>query len=99
MQDTVLLLKNFFDGEEASFIVMVDGENVLQWQQVKIISASVMVTQAQTPAEWGLILLHPSVVTPEIHQQVMDNIIYPTVKRHGCRRTSLSRFSLCRLND
>lgn len=53
-----IVIEEFLDGEEASFIVMVDGENVLPMATSQDHKRVVIVTQAQTPAEWELILQH-----------------------------------------
>lgn len=74
-----IVIEEFLDGEEASFIVMVDGENVLPMatsQDHKRVGDG-----DSGPNTGGMGAYSPApVVTPEIHQQVMDNIIYPTVK-------------------
>ncbi|MDO4627318.1 MAG: phosphoribosylamine--glycine ligase [Pasteurellaceae bacterium] len=74
-----VVIEEFLDGEEASFIVMVDGENVepmatsqdhkrVGEQDIGLNTGGM---GAYSPAP---------VVTPEIHQRVMEKIIYPTVK-------------------
>lgn len=72
-----IVIEEFLDGEEASFIVMVDGENVLPMatsQDHKRVGDG-----DSGPNTGGMGAYSPApVVTPEIHQQVMDNIIYPT---------------------
>ncbi|MDF3030702.1 MAG: phosphoribosylamine--glycine ligase, partial [Moraxellaceae bacterium] len=68
----------FLDGEEASFIVMVDGENALAMatsQDHKRIG------DADTgPNTGGMGAYSPApVVTPEVHARVMHEVIAPTV--------------------
>jgi phosphoribosylamine--glycine ligase len=55
-----VVIEEFLDGEEASFIVMVDGENVLpmarmRWRSPRhrTTSASATATPARTPAAWA----------------------------------------------
>ncbi|MCI5763242.1 MAG: phosphoribosylamine--glycine ligase [Actinobacillus porcinus] len=74
-----VVIEEFLDGEEASFIVMVDGEHVEPMatsqdhkrvgEQDKGLNTGGMGAYSPAP-----------VVTPEIHQRVMEQIIYPTVR-------------------
>lgn len=48
-----IVIEEFLDGEEASFIVMVDGEHVLPMATSQITSASATAIPARTPAGWG----------------------------------------------
>ncbi len=73
-----IVIEEFLDGEEASFIVMVDGEHVLPMATSQITSASATAIPARTPAGWGV--LPAPVVTDEVHQRTMERIIWPTVK-------------------
>lgn len=74
-----VVVEEFLDGEEASFIVMVDGEHVLPMatsQDHKRVSNG-----DSGPNTGGMGAYSPApVVTDEIHQRVMDQIIWPTVK-------------------
>ncbi|TWH77508.1 phosphoribosylamine--glycine ligase [Azomonas agilis] len=74
-----IVIEDFLDGEEASFIVMVDGEHVLPMASSQ---DHKRVGDADTgPNTGGMGAYSPApVVTPEVHQQVMDEIIYPTVR-------------------
>lgn len=49
-----IVIEEFLDGEEASFIVMVDGEHVLPMATSQIINAWAMAIPAQTRAVWAL---------------------------------------------
>lgn len=73
-----VVVEEFLDGEEASFIVMVDGKNVLAFatsQDHKRVGNG-----DSGPNTGGMGAYSPApVVTPEIHQRVMDEVIYPTV--------------------
>ncbi|HYQ39768.1 MAG TPA: phosphoribosylamine--glycine ligase [Pseudomonas sp.] len=74
-----VVIEEFLDGEEASFIVMVDGENVLPMATSQ---DHKRVGDADTgPNTGGMGAYSPApVVTPAVHQRVMDEIIYPTVR-------------------
>ncbi|WP_289028989.1 phosphoribosylamine--glycine ligase [uncultured Paraglaciecola sp.] len=73
-----VVIEEFLDGEEASFIVMVDGKNVLPFatsQDHKRVGNG-----DSGPNTGGMGAYSPApVVTPEIHQRVMNEVIYPTV--------------------
>ncbi len=74
-----VVIEEFLDGEEASFIVMVDGENVLPMatsQDHKRVGDG-----DSGPNTGGMGAYSPApVVTPDVHQRVMDEVIYPTVR-------------------
>ncbi|OSN03912.1 phosphoribosylamine--glycine ligase [Lonsdalea britannica] len=74
-----VVVEEFLDGEEASFIVMVDGEHVLPMatsQDHKRVGDG-----DSGPNTGGMGAYSPApVVTDEIHQRVMDQIIWPTVQ-------------------
>ncbi|WP_315568736.1 phosphoribosylamine--glycine ligase [Haemophilus parahaemolyticus] len=75
-----VVIEEFLDGEEASFIVMVDGKNVEPMatsQDHKRVGEG---DKGLNTGGMGAYSPAP-VVTPEIHQRVMEQIIYPTV--HG----------------
>lgn len=74
-----VVVEEFLDGEEASFIVMVDGENVLPMatsQDHKRVG-----DQDTGPNTGGMGAYSPApVVTQAIHDRVMQEVIYPTVR-------------------
>lgn len=74
-----VVIEEFLDGEEASFIVMVDGVNVLPMatsQDHKRVG-----DKDSGPNTGGMGAYSPApVVTPEIHERVMQEVIYPTVR-------------------
>jgi phosphoribosylamine--glycine ligase len=74
-----VVIEEFLDGEEASFIVMVDGTNVLPMatsQDHKRVGDG-----DSGPNTGGMGAYSPApVVTAEVHQRVMDEVIYPTVR-------------------
>ncbi len=74
-----VVVEEFLDGEEASFIVMVDGENVVPMATSQ---DHKRVGDGDTgPNTGGMGAYSPApVVTPEMHQRVMDLVINPTVK-------------------
>ncbi|RAX08008.1 phosphoribosylamine--glycine ligase [Photorhabdus bodei] len=73
-----IVIEEFLTGEEASFIVMVDGKNVIPMatsQDHKRIGDG-----DTGPNTGGMGAYSPApVVTDEIHQRIMEEIIYPTV--------------------
>ncbi|MDB5983697.1 MAG: purD [Pseudomonas sp.] len=74
-----VVIEEFLDGEEASFIVMVDGKNVLPMatsQDHKRVGDG-----DSGPNTGGMGAYSPApVVTAEVHQRVMDLVIWPTVR-------------------
>ncbi|MFP5302719.1 phosphoribosylamine--glycine ligase [Cobetia sp. SIMBA_158] len=74
-----VVIEEFLDGEEASFIVMVDGENVLPMATSQ---DHKRVGEGDTgPNTGGMGAYSPApVVTADVHQRVMDEIILPTVR-------------------
>lgn len=74
-----IVVEEFLDGEEASFIVMVDGENVVPMatsQDHKRVGDGDI-----GPNTGGMGAYSPApVVTDEIHQRTMDQVIWPTVR-------------------
>ena len=74
-----VVIEEFLDGEEASFIVMVDGKNVLPMATSQ---DHKRVGDGDTgPNTGGMGAYSPApVVTPEIHKRVMERIIMPTVR-------------------
>lgn len=74
-----VVIEEFLTGEEASFIVMVDGKNILplatSQDHKRLLDAD------QGPNTGGMGAYSPApVVTPEIHAKVMREIIRPTVE-------------------
>jgi len=74
-----VVIEEFLDGEEASFIVMVDGEHVLAMATSQ---DHKRVGDGDTgPNTGGMGAYSPApVVTAQIHQRVMDEVIMPTVR-------------------
>lgn len=74
-----VVIEDFLDGEEASFIVMVDGKNVLPMATSQ---DHKRVGNGDTgPNTGGMGAYSPApVVTDAVYQRVLDEIIYPTVR-------------------
>ncbi|QIX95567.1 phosphoribosylamine--glycine ligase [Cedecea sp. FDAARGOS_727] len=74
-----IVIEEFLDGEEASFIVMVDGENVLPMATSQ---DHKRVGDGDTgPNTGGMGAYSPApVVTDEVHQRTMERVIWPTVR-------------------
>ncbi|QJW58034.1 Phosphoribosylamine--glycine ligase [Serratia plymuthica] len=74
-----IVVEEFLDGEEASFIVMVDGENVVPMATSQ---DHKRVGDGDTgPNTGGMGAYSPApVVTDEVHQRAMDQVIWPTVR-------------------
>ncbi|QMV15793.1 phosphoribosylamine--glycine ligase [Vibrio spartinae] len=74
-----VVVEEFLDGEEASFIVMVDGKNVLPMatsQDHKRVG-----DKDTGPNTGGMGAYSPApVVTQAIHDRIMEQVIYPTVE-------------------
>ena len=74
-----VVIEEFLEGEEASFIVMVDGKNILPFATSQ---DHKRVGNGDTgPNTGGMGAYSPApVVTPEIHDRIMAQVIEPTVK-------------------
>ena len=74
-----VVIEEFLDGEEASFIVMVDGKNVLAFATSQDHKRAYDGDQGPNTGGMGAYSPAP-VVTPEIHQRIMNEVIMPTVE-------------------
>ena len=74
-----VVIEEFLSGEEASFIVIVDGKNVVPMATSQ---DHKRVGDGDTgPNTGGMGAYSPApVVTAEIHKRIMDEVIYPTVE-------------------
>jgi phosphoribosylamine--glycine ligase len=73
-----VVIEEFLTGEEASFIVMVDGKNILPLATSQ--DHKRLLDGDQGPNTGGMGAYSPApVVTPDIHAKVMREIIAPTV--------------------
>ncbi|MCD8339143.1 MAG: phosphoribosylamine--glycine ligase [Burkholderiales bacterium] len=74
-----VVIEEFLDGEEASFIVMADGKNVLPMATSQ--DHKRLLDEDKGPNTGGMGAYSPApVVTKEIYDKVMNEIILPTVK-------------------
>ena len=74
-----VVIEDFMDGEEASFIVMVDGKNILPLASSQ--DHKRIFDGDQGPNTGGMGAYSPApVVTPEVHNRAMREIIGPVVK-------------------
>jgi len=74
-----VVVEEFLEGEEASFIVMVDGTHVLPFATSQ--DHKRLLDKDEGPNTGGMGAYSPApVVTPDIHQRVMREIIEPTVR-------------------
>lgn len=74
-----VVIEEFLTGEEASFMVMVDGKNILALATSQ--DHKRLADGDQGPNTGGMGAYSPApVVTPEIHAKVMREIIKPTVE-------------------
>jgi phosphoribosylamine--glycine ligase len=73
-----VVIEEFLTGEEASFIVMVDGKNILPLATSQ--DHKRLLDHDQGPNTGGMGAYSPApVVTPELHAKVLRQIIKPTV--------------------
>jgi phosphoribosylamine--glycine ligase len=74
-----VVIEEFLEGEEASFIVMVDGQHILPMATSQ---DHKRVGEGDTgPNTGGMGAYSPApVVTPQVHQRIMTEVIEPTVK-------------------
>ncbi|ELJ8483403.1 phosphoribosylamine--glycine ligase [Vibrio cholerae] len=86
-----VVVEEFLDGEEASFIVMVDGENVLPMATSQ---DHKRVGDADTgPNTGGMGAYSPApVVTQDVHDRVMREVIYPTVRSMAAEGNTYTGF-------
>jgi phosphoribosylamine--glycine ligase len=84
-----VVIEEFLAGEEASFIVMVDGKHVLALASSQ--DHKRLLDADQGPNTGGMGAYSPApVVTPQLHARVMREIILPTVRgmeKEGIRYT------------
>ena len=74
-----VVVEEFLEGEEASFIVMVDGKNILALATSQ--DHKRLLDQDLGPNTGGMGAYSPApIVTPELHARVMREIIQPTVQ-------------------
>ena len=74
-----VVIEEFLEGEEASFIVMVDGKNVLPFATSQDHKRAYNGDQGPNTGGMGAYSPAP-VVTADIHERVMNEVINPTVE-------------------
>jgi phosphoribosylamine--glycine ligase len=74
-----VVIEEFLEGEEASFIVMVDGKNVLPMATSQDHKRALNGDLGPNTGGMGAYSPAP-VVTPEIHDRIMSEVIMPTVE-------------------
>lgn len=73
-----VVVEEFLEGEEASFIVMVDGKNILPLATSQ--DHKRLLDRDEGPNTGGMGAYSPApIVTPQLHARVMREIIQPTV--------------------
>jgi phosphoribosylamine---glycine ligase len=86
-----VVLEEFMEGEEASFIVMVDGRSVLPLASSQ--DHKRIFDGDRGPNTGGMGAYSPApVVTPEVHHRAMSEIVMPVVKGMAAEGTPFSGF-------
>lgn len=86
-----VVIEEFLQGEEASFIVMVDGQHILPLASSQDHKARD--EEDQGPNTGGMGAYSPApIVTSELHQQVMNEVIEPTVQAMAAEGKSYTGF-------
>ncbi|MBK1674596.1 phosphoribosylamine--glycine ligase [Ectothiorhodospira shaposhnikovii] len=86
-----VVIEEFLSGEEASFICMVDGEHVLPMATSQDHKARDNGDQGPNTGGMGAYSPAP-VVTPEIHERIMNQVILPTVRGMAAEGTPYTGF-------
>ena len=74
-----VVIEEFLDGEEASFIVIADGDNALPMATSQDHKARDNGDKGPNTGGMGAYSPAP-IVTPELHQRIMEEVINPTLK-------------------
>ena len=86
-----IVIEQFLTGEEASFIVMVDGKNILPLATSQDHKARDDGDKGPNTGGMGAYSPAP-VVTPEIHNRIMNEVIIPTVNGLASEGTPYTGF-------
>ncbi len=86
-----VVIEEFLNGEEASFICMVDGKNILPMASSQDHKARDNGDKGPNTGGMGAYSPAP-VVTPSMHQRIMQRVIEPTVKGMAEENTSFTGF-------
>jgi phosphoribosylamine---glycine ligase len=88
-----IVVEEFLHGEEASFIVMADGEHVVPFASSQ--DHKRLEDADRGPNTGGMGAYSPApVVTPAVHERVMREIIWPTVRGLSADGTPYTGFQL-----
>jgi phosphoribosylamine--glycine ligase len=86
-----VVVEEFLEGEEASFIVMVDGEHVLPLATSQ--DHKRLLDGDRGPNTGGMGAYSPApVVTPAMHERIMKDVIWPTVRGLAAEGTPYTGF-------
>ena len=86
-----VLIEDFMAGEEASFIVMADGQNVLALATSQ--DHKRLLNGDQGPNTGGMGAYSPApVITPDIHARALREIILPTIRGMAAEGTPFTGF-------
>jgi len=86
-----VVVEEFLEGEEASFIVMVDGEHVLPLATSQ--DHKRLLDGDEGPNTGGMGAYSPApVVTPAMHERIMREVIWPTVHGLAAEGTAYTGF-------
>jgi phosphoribosylamine--glycine ligase len=86
-----VVVEEFLEGEEASFIVMVDGEHVLPLATSQ--DHKRLLDRDHGPNTGGMGAYSPApVVTPAMHERIMRDVIWPTVRGLAAEGTPYTGF-------
>lgn len=86
-----VVIEEFLDGEEASFIVMCDGKTALPMATSQ--DHKRLKDADQGPNTGGMGAYSPApIVTPQIHAKVMKEVIHPVLKGMAARGTPYTGF-------
>ncbi len=86
-----VVIEEFLTGEEASFIVIVDGEHVLPLATSQ--DHKPRDNGDKGPNTGGMGAYSPApVITPELHERIMEQVIYPTVRGLAAEGTPYTGF-------
>jgi phosphoribosylamine--glycine ligase len=87
----VVVVEEFLEGEEVSFIVMADGEHVLPLATSQDHKRLLDGDRGANTGGMGAYSPAP-VVTPALHERIMQDVIWPTVRGLAAERTPYTGF-------
>ncbi len=93
-----IVIEEFLEGEEASFIVMSDGKHVLPLATSQDHKARDEGDKGPNTGGMGAYSPAP-IVDEDLHKKIMNKVIMPTIKGMAKEKAYIFRFSLCRNYD